>query len=294
MRSFLFRLIIILTSLFPLTWIRRFARGLAALFWRFSKKHRHITNTNIALCYPELDSEQQQQLAREAVLENTTSLFELGHIWRRHGSDISPLIHNIHGEEVLQQALAQHKGVLLAAPHLGHWEVLGLYLSALERFSLLYKPPKDQRIEQLIRHYRGQSGAHQITADAKGVKKILTALKNQHLIGILPDQQPKSGQGMFADFFGVPAYTMTLFSRIAAKTKAPVIMAAAIRSHKPAGYDIHFRQLSEDIYADTETSVSALNQAIQEMVAIAPSQYQWTYKRFSIQEGANPYKKNQP
>ncbi|WP_395377273.1 lysophospholipid acyltransferase family protein [Marinicella sp. W31] len=289
MRSFLFRLIIILTSLFPLTWTRRFARSIAALFWRFSKKHRHITNTNIALCYPQMDSEQQQILAKETVLENTTSLFELGHIWRRHGTDINPLIQRIHNEEILHQALAQGQGVLLAAPHLGNWEVLGLYLSALERFSLLYKPPKDASIEHLIHHYRGQSGANQITADSSGVKKILVALKQQHLIGILPDQQPKSGQGVFADFFGVPAYTMSLFSRIAAKTRTPVIMAAAIRTHKPAGFEIHFRQVSDDIYEDTETSVAALNKAIQDMVAIAPSQYQWTYKRFSIQEGDNPY-----
>ena len=260
------------------------------MFWRFSKKHRHITSTNIALCYPHLNVLEQHSLARESVLENTTSLFELGHIWRRHGKDISPLVHQVHGEELLQQALAQGKGVLLAAPHLGNWEVLGLYLSALERFSLLYKPPKDPIIEQLIHRYRGQSGANQITADSRGVKKILMALKQQHLIGILPDQQPKSGQGVFADFFAVPAYTMSLFSRMAAKTGAPVIMAAAIRTQKPAGFEIHFHEVSDEIYADTETSVSALNRAIQEMVNIAPAQYQWTYKRFSIQTGDNPYK----
>ncbi len=128
-------------------------------------------------------------------------------------------------------------------------------------------------------------------SDAKGVRQILQVLKQQRIQAILPDQQPKSGQGIYAPFMGQPAYTMTLFSKMAIKTQAPVVLAVAERLSDGKGFDLHFRRASEAIYADLETSVATLNQEIATLVNLAPSQYQWTYKRFSIQaDGSKPYR----
>ena len=197
----------------------------------------------------------------------------------------------IHGLDVFTAALAQDQGVLLAAPHFGNWEVLNLWLSKYPGFAFLYKPPADAKIEQLLLKYRGSSGAQQITADAKGVRQVFKVLKQQHILAILPDQQPKNGQGLFAPFMGQPAYSMTLFAKIAAKTRVPVVFAVAERLADGQGFDLHFKVAAATIYADTQSSVETVNQMIESLVAINPSQYQWTYKRFSIQaDGSKPYR----
>ena len=117
---------------------------------------------------------------------------------------------------------------------------------------------------------------------------MLKHLNHKGIMAILPDQQSKSGQGVFADFMGQPAYTMTLFSKIAQKTKAPVILAVAERQSD--GFIIHFKKANDRIYGDMSQSVVTLNQDIAKLVSLNPAQYQWTYKRFSIQpNGSNPY-----
>lgn len=293
MRAFLFQFIISISSWMSLKTAHRWADFLSRLIWRWSEKQRRITLTNMRLCYSELNKDEQTDLAKQSLSETIKSMFELGIIWKKYTNNIDGLIKNIHGLELFENAMAQQQGLLLAAPHFGNWEVLNLWLSRHQGFSFLYKPPTDKKIEQLLLKYRGQGGANQITADAKGVRKIFSVLKAQNILAILPDQQPKNGQGVFAPFMQQPAYTMTLFSKIAIKTKVPVIFAVAERLPDGQGFDLHFKLADDQIYQDMATSVAALNQTIEQMVAINPSQYQWTYKRFSIQEdGSKPYKPN--
>lgn len=269
----------------------KWAAFLSRLIWRWSEKQRRITTTNIKCCYPELSEEEQLQLAQAGLTETTKSMLELGAIWQQYANRVDDLIVNVHGLEVLQQVLTQQQGLLLAAPHFGNWEVLNLWLSRYDGFAFLYKPPEDEKIEQLLLKNRGQGGAKQITANAKGVRQVFKVLKQNHILAILPDQQPKNGQGMFSPFMGQPAYTMTLFSKIAMKTKAPVIFAVAERLADGKGFDLHFKAAAPEIYGELETSVNSLNQSIADMVRINPSQYQWTYRRFSIQEdGSKPYR----
>ncbi len=292
MRAFFFQFIIHISSWLSLKTAHQWAAFIGRLVWRWSEKQRRITTTNIKLCYPNLDESAQLQLAKASLIETIKSMFELGLIWKKHGHNIDAIIQNIHGQELLTDALQKNKGVLLAAPHFGNWEVLNLWLSSNPGFSFLYKPPTDAKIEQLLLKYRGSGGANQITADAKGVRQIFKVLKQKHILAILPDQQPKNGQGLFAPFMGQDAYTMTLFSKVAAKSQVPVIFAVAERLKDGQGFDLHFKQAPEGIYADTSQSVATMNRLIEELVHINPSQYQWTYKRFSIQaDGTKPYKR---
>ncbi len=292
MRAFLFNFIITLSSWLSFKTAHRWAAFLAGLIWRWSKKQRNITLTNIRLCYPELSDAEQDQLAQASLTEAIKAMLELGIIWKKHAKNIDSVIKQIHGLELFEAALAADKGLLLAAPHFGNWEVLNLWLSKHPGFAFLYKPPTDPKIEQLLLKYRGGGGANQITADAKGVRKIFNVIKNQHILAILPDQQPKGGQGVFAPFMGQEAYTMTLFTKVAARTQVPVVFAVAERLPEGAGFDIHFKAADSNIYLDTETATRSMNQSIEELVAINPAQYQWTYKRFSIQaDKSNPYKK---
>jgi len=293
MRAFFLQLIIFISSLLSLKTAHKLAHFLARLTWKWSEKQRRITLTNIKLCYPEISESAQINLAQASLEQTIKSMFELGLIWKKHANDINRLIKNIHGIEVLNQATSKNQGVLLAVPHFGNWEVLNLWLSHQYNFSFLYKPPSDKKIEKLLLKYRGSGGANQITANTKGVRKIFTALKNNNVLAILPDQQPKNGQGIHVPFMGQSAYTMTLFSKIAQKTKVPVVFAVAERLTNAEGFDLHFKSAPPAIYENTEVSTTVLNETIAEMVSIDPSQYQWTYKRFSIQaDGSVPYQKS--
>ncbi len=292
MRRILFQTIIFISSKLSLKTAHKWAALLARLVWRFSEKQRRIVSTNIQLCYPKLPEDEQNVMAQNALIETIKSMFELGIIWKKYPHKINDLVQNIHGLEHFEAAMAKDQGLLLAAPHFGNWEVLNFWLSENPAFSFLYKPPEDKKIEQLLLKNRGQSGANQITANAKGVRQVFKVLKQKHILAILPDQQPKNGQGVFAPFMGQAAYTMTLFSKIAIKTKVPVVIAVAERLVDGQGFDIHFQPAPTSIYEDVEQSTQTVNQMIAKMVAINPAQYQWTYRRFSIQpDKSKPYKK---
>lgn len=291
MRAFLFQFIIKITSSLRLKTSHKWATFVAKMIWRWSEKQRSITLTNIRMCYPQLNESEQLSLAQNCLIETSKSMFELGLVWKNTDQGAG-LIQNIHGLDAFEHALKQNQGLLLAAPHFGNWEVLNLWLSNHPGFSFLYKPPTDPKIESLLLKYRGQGGANQITANAKGVRQVFKVLKEKNILAILPDQQPKNGQGVYAPFMGQAAYTMTLFSKIAAKTKVPVIFAVAERLANGKGFDLHFCQAPESIYGDVPTSVYTMNQMTEKMLNLNPSQYQWTYKRFSIQEdGSKPYQK---
>lgn len=260
---------------------------LGAVMWRMSKKNQHVTLTNIRTCFPNFSPSQQINLAQQSINATLMNILELGKLWDKKNK-VTSFIGNIYGIEAFKQSLAQNHGLLLAAPHMGNWEALNLVLAQFDKFAFLYKPPEDKQIEDLLIKYRGKSKAIQIQANARGVRKMMLHLKNKGLLAILPDQRPKGGQGVFAPFYGIDTYTMTLFSKLAIKTKVPVFFAYALRTDN--GFDVYFEQSESEIYADLPTSVAYLNQHIQSIVDKAPEQYQWTYKRFSIQpEGANRF-----
>lgn len=287
MKALLFNIILKLTQRLSLARSRSLARFFGRLIWKFSKKNKHVTLINIKKCYPELSIAEQNIRAQNSINAALMNFFELGYLWKKQ-TKVESVVGNIYGMEDFQQALGEGKGLLLAAPHMGNWEVLNLVLAQFDKFAFLYKPPSDKKVEDLLVKYRGKSKALQIEANLKGVRKIMTHLKNKGFIAILPDQRPKSGQGEFADFYGIPTYTMTLFSRLAAKTKVPVFFAYALRTQ--SGFDVTFEKSGKDIYENSEASVAYMNKKIQSIADKAPEQYQWTYKRFSIQpEGEPPF-----
>lgn len=274
-----------LGNILSLSGSRRTARFLGYLVWKVSRKNKKVTLKNISRCYPELSDQQQITLAKKSINATIMNFLELGKIWDM-STQADSIVDSYHGIEEFSQALKQGKGLLLAAPHFGNWEVINLVLARFDKFAFLYKPPGDKKIEDLLVKYRGKSKALQIEANARGVKKILLHLQDKGFIAILPDQRPKEGQGVFAPFYKIPAYTMTLFSKLAIKTKVPVYFAYALRTDK--GFEVHFEKANEEIYSDLNGSVAYMNQKIQQIVDKAPEQYQWTYKRFSIQPECEP------
>ena len=213
--------------------------------------------------------------------------------WTRPTPDNLRLVRAVEGAELFDAALASGRGVIVAAPHLGNWELLNQWLAQRTPIAIVYRPPRSAWMEALLRTARGHPGVSQVRAEAAGVRQLFRVLKDGGCVGILPDQQPKRGDGEFAPFFGVPALTMTLLSRLAQKTDAIVVFAWAERLHGSAGFRIRLRAAPEGIDAvDPQRGVTALNAGVETCVREAPAQYQWSYKRFTIRppgSGPNPY-----
>lgn len=287
MKAFIFKLILSISKSLSLKSNRNIANFLGKFVWLFSKKTKHVTITNIKKCFPKLSEKEHLTLARNSINATLMNMMELGKIWDKK-LKTNELINNVYGVELFKNSLNSGSGLLLAAPHFGNWEALSLILAQFDNYAFLYKPPTDKKVEQALIEFRGKSKALQIEANIRGVRKIMLHLKNKGFIGILPDQRPKEGQGVFTPFYNIPTYTMSLFSKLAIKTQAPVYFAYAIRTDK--GFDVHFEKSSDLIYSDLSSSVAYMNSKIQNIVDKAPEQYQWTYKRFSIQpNGENKF-----
>jgi KDO2-lipid IV(A) lauroyltransferase len=281
MRAFFARLTLRLMSRLPLPWVHRLGALLGQLLNRTDNSLRQAARINVRLCFPVWDAARRAQLVRACLQETAKAALESGLLWLRPTQQVMALVREVSGGELLQQAMADGKGVILAVPHLGAWEVVGLYGSLRWPMTSLYRPPKLSGLGPLIRQGRERAGATLVPTDAGGVRALYKALARGELVAILPDQDPDRDAGVFADFFGVPANTMTLLSRLAAKTGARVLMSYAERLPNGEGFHLHFLPAPQCV-ADKEMKVAAscLNLAVEQCALQAPAQYQWCYKRF--------------
>ena len=251
--------------------------------WRFRKRDRRNTIVNLNLLKLHEPGLASRFDARQALVEMGKSLFEVAKVWSGRPERALAMVREVEGAGHFEQALASGQGVIIAAPHLGCWELLSYWLAERTPLAIVYKPPRNQALEPLLIKARGASKVEQIRAEGAGVRSIYRRLGAGGVVGILPDQQPRKGEGVFATFFGIDALTMVLVPRLAERTGATVLFAFAERLPQAAGFRIHIRPAPEGIAdADLVVACTAMNRGVEQCVRIAPEQYQWHYKRYSI------------
>jgi KDO2-lipid IV(A) lauroyltransferase len=183
------------------------------------------------------------------------------------------------GLGVGRAASRRGKGILYLTPHLGCFEVTAQYLSTHAPITVLYRPPKQAWLQTMIEAGRARAQLHLAAADLSGVRGLLKALKRGEAVGMLPDQAPRAGEGRWLDFFGRPAYTMTLAARLV-ETGASVIMVWAERLPAGAGYHFHLQAPTQPISGSIEERALQINQQIEVLVRQCPQQYLWGYNRY--------------
>ena len=263
----------------------RAAHGVGALLgnvmWHVAKRSRRTALRNLALCFPGMGEVARRQLARASMVETGKGITELGALWFWPVKKTLSLIKQISGEHYIEQAVSRGEGVIFVSPHLGAWELSGLYCAQIGGMTSLYRPPKLSGLDSMMRHARERGGARLVPTDASGVRALLQGLRRGEFTGILPDQDPGFGNGEFAPFFGVQANTMTLLSKLAFKSKAPVILIYAQRLPKGEGFHLHLTPIAFDYQqSDMFASLVTLNQSVEEAINELPQQYLWSYKRF--------------
>lgn len=245
---------------------------------------RKTTLDNLQRCFPERSKVERMRLARRSLAESAKAILEMSVLWSWSQQQFQAHIKAVEGMDDMQRELEQGRGVIVASPHLGAWECVGLYCSLIGSMTSLYRAPKLMSLDHRARRGRERFGAHLVPVDASGVRALLAALKKHHIVGILPDQDAGHHNGLFAPFFGTPAATMTLLSRLAHKTNSAVFIAYAQRLPHGAGFRIVCRRASPVVGASTlETAVTALNREVEAAIRDIPEQYLWSYKRFKTQ-----------
>ncbi len=254
---------------------------------RCNSKTGLIADINLRLCFPRMPEAERRELWRASLVENARTLLEMPKMWRgdptRWAARVQPA--SAASAELPRRALARGKGLLVIAPHLGNWEVGILYLPALAPVTALYRPPREAALAEVMLKGRSAAGGTLVPTSVSGIKSLYQALKRGEIVCILPDQQPKGGEGggnRFAPFFGHQALTITLLSRLARRSGAPVLSLFYERLPGRRGFREHWLEPPAEIHSpDEATSVAAMNQAIEECIALCPRQYQWSYKRFA-------------
>ena len=223
---------------------------------------------------------------RVVIEESGKTLLELPWIWLRPQEEIVKLVRDVVNPELFLQAKERGKGIIFLTPHLGCFEMSAQFAAMHSPITVMYRPPRQRVLEPLLRAGRARGKIRIATADRKGVFALLRALRNGETVGILPDQVPSRGEGEWAEFFGRPAYTMALASRLLDATGATVILAFCERLPSAAGYRIHLMALPER--APGETAARHLNRALEEVIREKPEQYLWSYNRYKVPPGVAP------
>lgn len=249
------------------------------LSWWLHSNNRRITEINLGIAFPHLCAIEREQLARTSLIESARSMAELGWVWHRPEQALAITRGD---NEAFQSALADGKPVMILAPHLGCWEVLNFWLTQQADLHAMFAPSKIARLDALVLRSRERLGSTLHPATARGVVSLVKAIRKGHAItAILPDQVPDKNSGLYADFYGRPARTGTLSSKLIQQTGATTFLAFAKRLPGAQGYQIIMQPAEADIYSDNlATSLAGLNRGVEQLIAQCPEQYLWSYKRF--------------
>ena len=282
----------------PWTLLRLLADGIARLWIATNAREARVARRNLELIRPDLDTAGRELLLHDILRTTARQAFETLRLWTRPASRNLADIAEVHGEALFDAALADSRGLIVAAPHMGNWELLNHWLAMKTPLAILYRAPESAVGEAFLRRVRANAGGQveQVRAEASGVRTLLKRLQKGGVVGILPDQQPKAGEGEFAPFFGKPALTMTLFGRLAERSGARVLFAWCERlpGTSPPRFALHIQAAPGAIGdADPQTAVAALNAGVEAIARRDFAQYQWTYKRYTLRPPgsgeANPY-----
>jgi KDO2-lipid IV(A) lauroyltransferase len=237
------------------------------------KFSRRIRN-NLASAGIASDPSHYRSLVRQNVAETGKGILETFAVWFRSPASTLKWVRDCHGWQFVDQARLEGKGIIFLTPHLGCYEITALYYAARHPITVLYRPPRQRWLAPLIEAGRSRSQITLAATNMGGVRNLLKTLRKGDAIGILPDQVPESGEGVWADFFGKPAYTMSLVTKLAEATGATVLMAFGERLSWGRGFVIHIEPLG------MEPTPSNINLAIERLVKTKPAQYLWSYRRY--------------
>ncbi len=231
-----------------------------------------VTAANLAVCGQDAD------LRHESLRETGKTLLETPAIWLGTQDRLEDWFGEIRGESLLRESVQSDRGLMVLLPHLGNWELFNVFYRRYGRMTALYRPPRKAALDDVMRRVRGRHGNEMVPTDRRGIRRLYQVLESGGTVVVLPDQVPANGQ--FVTFFGTAALTDELAVRLQKKTAARALMLSFLR-RRDGRFDTHILDPGESLYkGDRMSALTTLNSTVEELVQLAPAQYQWEYKRF--------------
>lgn len=274
-------LLLRLLAYLPLRFLHALGRGLGRLIYLLPGRYRKRLQANARQA-----GYDSPRFARQAAAQTGAMIMELPKVWLRTNSALD-LCHNPEVATV-KTALREQRGVLYLTPHLGCFEITARILVQHGPITVMYRPPRQSFLEPAMKAGRDLPGLRSVPANMRGVREFLRALRRGEAVGMLPDQVPSAGEGVWARFFNKPAYTMTLAARLAQQAQVPVILTAGERLPHGQGWRIHYLRIPEPYPTDLAAFVQTINDAMEDLIKQFPTQYLWSYNRYKIPADAPP------
>lgn len=228
---------------------------------------------------------------RPAVAESGRLMMELPPLWGRPAGAPLPIAMNWEGTELVEEAFAAGRGLVMLTPHLGGFEAVAQ--SFAERYgagrgalTVLYRPARKPWLRALVESARQRPGMQAVPATLAGVRQMIRALRRGEVVGLLPDQVPPQGLGVWAPFFGSPAYTMTLAARLVQQTGCALLMVWGERLPHGAGFRVRVSRPAAPLPDDPAAAAAAVNLEMERLILQCPEQYLWGYHRYKSPRAA--------
>lgn len=264
----------------PLSWLHRIGTAVGWLVYIASPTYAARLRENLAASGIFSDDDALKRAIRKCVVETGKGAVETAKIWF---DDLDAVVRLAEWPElgVVEAAQREGRGIIFLTPHLGCFEVCAVYAAQRMPLTSLYRRPRQGWLEPLMIRGRTRGNARVAPATLKGVRMLYKALQRGEAVGLLPDQAPQMGEGVWADFFGRPAYTMTLVRRLKKQTGAAVVFLFAERLPAGRGYRVHLERYFGDDLDERE-----MNRRVEKLVRQCPTQYLWSYNRYKVPAGA--------
>ncbi|AEE68263.1 acyltransferase [Bordetella pertussis] len=261
----------------PLPFLHAAGRLLGRLAYAFPGKYRDRLRANAAQAgYP------QPAFARRAAGEIGAMILEMPKVWFRNEQSLGKVVSDDYA--IVEAARAEGRGILFLTPHLGCFEITARYLARQMPMTVMFRPPRKAALAPVLETARNTSAVNAVPATMQGVR----TLRRGESVGMLPDQAPGVGDGVWAPFFGRMAYTMTLPGKLASQTGVAVILTAGERLPGGRGWRIHYARVPEPLPDGPQEQAALINSAMESLIRRFPEQYLWGYNRYKVPRGAPP------
>lgn len=260
----------------PLFVLQGIGTGLGYLGAVLPGKYRTRAYGNLRLAYPEATP----AMDRAAMIELLQMFLELPYLWATRNARKLDKIIRCDQWPLIDDAVAQGKGVILISPHIGAFEMLGPFYTRRHKATVIFKEPRMRWLRLFINRIRLSPSLKLVPANQTGVKALVKTLLKGETIGFLPDQVPALGDGVYAPFFGKDVYTITLVQRMQAIRNSPIFTVGLERLPNGRGYHFHVVPMTEALSESPELAAAQINAALEQMIRKMPMQYLWGYNRY--------------
>lgn len=270
-----------LFSLLPFGVAQRLGAFVGWLMWKLPNRSCEVVRINFAHCLPELSEVEREKLVGETLLNIGRSFAESACAWMWSPQKTVALIKEVEGEHLLDEALAEGKGLVGITSHLGNWEVLNHWYCLKCSPIIFYRPPKQKAVDELLQKQRTQLGNKVAASTREGIISVMREVRRGGAVGIPADPEPALKSGLFVPFFGIQALTSKFVPGLLKGGSANGVFLHCVRLPDRSGFKVIVERAPEALYSEDESvAVAAMSATIESYVRRWPSQYMWTMKRF--------------